>query len=320
MRLFLVGLTAILASLASADAALAQPAEEGADKPPAEGTEDKKPEEGDKPVDKPAEKADAAPAAAGDPHDPAEDPGKAYRFIGLRFRNVIVPKFMVNIFADGGATVNAFTFGPEFTTRKDHLEINVALSFADYSMDPFMFKGKSDGDEAYEKVSSTMKLLYLTVDLLYEVPIDSKGRFAFLFGGGIGLAPVFGNLYRNQAYPKDPGSIDPDDAGQWEDCTGVGGVEGRPVVNEGLEPGKQYCDDDNDHFVRRGKHSDQDTDNQYDEPSWFNGGSKPSIMPWISLPQLSLRIKPIKEFQTRVDVGFSITGFFFGMNAGYALP
>ena len=314
MRAFFVGFASVLASLAIGSVASAQPAE--GDKPP-EGTEAAKPAEGEKPAEgaKPADKDAAAPAEA-DKYDPAEEPGKAYRFIGLRFRNLIVPKFMVNIFADGGATVNAFTFGPEFTTRKDHLEFNIALSFADYSMDPFMFKGKDDGNEAYEKVSSTMKLLYLTFDILYEVPIDSKGRFAFLFGGGVGIAPVFGNLYRNQAYPKDPANVDPDDPDQWEDCRGAG----NPQVVQGLEPGKQYCDDDNDHFVRSGKHADQNTDNQYDEPSWFNGGSKPSIFPWISLPQLSLRIKPIKQFQTRLDLGFSITGFFFGMNAGYALP
>src|SRR5262245_37257023 len=38
--------------------------------------------------------------------DPTEDPSKRYFFVGLRFRDVIVPKFMMNIFGDGGATVN----------------------------------------------------------------------------------------------------------------------------------------------------------------------------------------------------------------------
>ena len=320
MRPILVGFVAVAAALTSAPA-LAQPPDEGFDKAPEDTLAGKQQTDSEKKTGEkmPGEKKEEAPAAAaGDDakYDPAEDPNKAYRFIGLRFRNLIVPKFMINLFADGGATVNAFTFGPEFTTRKDHLEFNLALSYADYSMDTFMFKGKSDGKEAFEKVSSTMKLLYLTLDILYEVPIDSKGRFAFLFGGGVGLAPVFGNLYRNQAYPKDPNNVDPDDPGAWDDCRAAGD----PAVTQGLPTGKQYCDDENDHFVRRGSHSNQEPDNQYDEPSWFNGGSKPSIFPWISLPQFSLRIKPIKQFQTRIDLGFSITGFFFGMNAGYALP
>jgi hypothetical protein len=324
MRPTFVGFGLAAALVALTPAALAQPSEDGFDKEADDSIAGKKQTDEEKKTgDKmPGEKINQPETPAGpDPNDPKEDPGKAYRFIGLRFRNLIVPKFMLNIFADGGTTVNAFTFGPEFTTRKDHIEFNIALSYADYSMDPFMFKGKDDGDEAFEKVSSTMKLLYLTFDILYEIPIDSKGRFAFLVGGGIGLAPVFGNLYRNQAYPDDPGNLDPDDPNSWEDCVAAG----NPQVTQGLPAGKQYCDDANDHFVNKtkkanAKHSDQDTDVQYDEPSWFNGGSKPSIMPWISLPQISLRIKPIKQFQTRVDLGFSITGFFFGMNAGYALP
>src|SRR5262249_13526802 len=157
--------------------------------------------------------------------------------------------------------------------------------------------------------------LYLTLDILYEVPIDTKGRFAFLFGGGIGLAPVFGNLYRNQAYPKNPGSASPDNPNDWGDCRGVGD----PQVTQGLKAGKQYCDNDNKHFVAAkpggtsGYYLHEDhADKSYDEPSWANGGSKPFIFPWISLPQFSLRVKPIKQVETRFDVGFSITGFFFG--------
>ncbi|MEJ7730174.1 MAG: hypothetical protein WKG00_13265 [Polyangiaceae bacterium] len=304
--------TSLLAS-ASVRAQEQEPAlDEGIDPLEAKKQQDAEKATGDR---MPGEKVAAPPTEdKPDPNwDPKEDPSKAYRFIGMRFRNLIVPKFMINLFAEGGGTVNAFTFGPEFTTRKDHIEFNVALSFADYSMDPLMFKGKDDGDEAIEKVSSTMKLLYLTLDILYEIPLDQKGRFALLVGGGVGLAPVFGNLYRNQAYPKAGTAGSPDDPTQWDDCR----APGTPSVATGS--GQPFCDDSNKHFVRSGTHSDQNTDTQYDEPSWFNGGSKPSIMPWISLPQVSFRYKPIRQFQTRVDVGFSITGFFFGMNAGYAL-
>lgn len=259
----------------------------------------------------PGEKDKAPPEAEKvDPElDPREDPNKSYKFIGLRFRNVIVPKFMLNIFADGGTTVNAFTFGPELTSRKDHLEFNFAISYADYSMDSFLFKGKGDGPEAFERVASSMKLLYFTLDILYEIPIDTKGRFAFLFGGGIGLAPVFGNMYRSQVYPKNTNDADPDNAAKWNNCLAKNDPPGPTAA-----PNKPYCDSDNNHFGDPGQHTG------YDEPSWFNGGSKPSIFPWISLPQLSLRVKPIKQINTRVDFGFSITGFFFGMNAGYALP
>jgi hypothetical protein len=43
-------------------------------------------------------------------------------------------------------------------------------------------------------------------------------------------------------------------------------------------------------------------------------------VPYIALPHLALRVKPFRDFQARLDTGFSITGFFIGLGAGYRLP
>ncbi|WP_437635905.1 hypothetical protein [Sorangium sp. So ce854] len=293
-------LAALLGAVSFAPSARAQ-SEDGSDSNlddslAAEKEADEQKAQGD---ETPGEK-DAVAEVAPEPTNanaPLEKEGKAYKFIGLRFRNVIVPKFMINLFADGGSTVNVFTFGPEFTTRKNGLELDLALSYADYSMDPFLFKGKNDNQFAWEMVSSDMKLVYFTSDLLFEIPIDEeKGRFSLLVGGGVGLGVVFGDLRRAQAYPN--GTVanpSPDDVSGWSRCAGPGG------------PGGAYCDASNNHY------------GDYNEPSWVNGGAKPSVFPWVSFPQVSFRYKPIKQLQTRLDVGMSITGFFFGMSAGYGL-
>jgi hypothetical protein len=57
----------------------------------------------------------------------------------------------------------------------------------------------------------------------------------------------------------------------------------------------------------------------YSEASWTGGGSKPLIFPWIALPQVSFRYKPIKQLETKLDLGFSTSGFFFGLSAAYGL-
>ncbi|AUX39194.1 hypothetical protein SOCE26_005760 [Sorangium cellulosum] len=290
-------LAALLGVVSFASSARAQ-SEDGSGKDPddslaAEQQAKDEQEQGDgAPGDK-VEAVAPAPEAADD-NAPLERDGKTYRFIGARFRNVIVPKFMVNFFADGGSTVNVFTVGPEFVTRRDGLEIDLAISYADYSMDPFLFKGKQDDNFAWEMVSSDLKLLYLTADILFvEIPLDKeKGRFSVQFGAGVGIGVVFGNLYRAQAYPNDPSNLNPDDVGAWSKCAGPSGA---------------FCDASNNHY------------GNYDEPSWVNGGSKPSVFPWISFPQVSFRYKPIKQLQTRLDTGFSITGFYFGLSAGYGL-
>lgn len=287
-----------LGALCFASSAHAQPSDDGA----ADGSRaaDEQAEgdraQGDAARAEPDEKTSAPAAEPADDNAPFEKEGKAYRFIGMRFRNVIVPKFLINLFADGGSTVNVFTFGPELTTRKDGFEVDLALSYADYSMDPFLFKGKKDGEDAWEMVSSDMKLLYLTMDLLHEIPLDpEKGRFSLLIGGGVGLGVVLGNLYRAQAYPLGASRANPNDVSAWGRCTGP------------RTPDPFYCDDTNGHY------------GDYDEPSWINGGAKPSVFPWISFPHMSFRYKPIKQLQTRLDAGLSITGFFFGLSAGYGL-
>jgi hypothetical protein len=302
--------------IAAPTAALAQDNEEGfnkkgddiiaADKQAAEEkkTGDKMPGERDKKAEE-----EAAAKAAPDPYDPHEDPLKTYYFIGLRFRNIVVPKFILNIFSDGGATVNVFSFGPELSSRKNRIEYDIGLSYADYSMDEFLFKGSSDGNDAWEIVSSDMKVFYLNIDILYEAWKHPSGQFSFLIGGGVGLGGVIGNIYRTQVYANDPNDLDPDDPQKWRKCTG-------PTPGANLAPGtnNSFCDASNTHFY------DPNRDPQdFSEPSWANGGAKPFIFPWLGIPQVSFRYKPVKQFQARADLGFSITGFYFGLSAAYGL-
>ena len=43
------------------------------------------------------------------------------------------------------------------------------------------------------------------------------------------------------------------------------------------------------------------------------------LFPWISVPQIGLRFKPIKNFVGRLGVGFALTGFWFGLSGQYGL-
>jgi hypothetical protein len=233
-------------------------------------------------------------------NSPAESPNKTYLFVGLRFRDVIVPKFVLNAFVTGGSTVNVAMAGPEFSVRRGHFEYDFSVQYADYSMGSFLFKAKSQDDYSYELVRSSLKLVYVTADILYSVPLDGRGRFAFLVGGGIGFAPVFGNIYRSQAYPLDPNDTDPDKPSKWGRCNAQNDP---PVTTPANVP---YCGEGG-HFGNQR------------EPNWSNGGSRPIIVPWLALPQVSFRYKPVRQLQTRADLGVSLSGFFFGLSASYGL-
>jgi hypothetical protein len=260
-------------------------------------------------------KKDNKATTAEDELDPFEDPAKPYRFIGLRFRDAVAPKFIINWFANGGRNVNVPMVGPEFITRRDHLEIAVALMYADYGMDPFLFQGKSDASNAWDLVSSKLKLGYVMIDLMYEIPIEKKGektgRVAFLFGGGVGFAGVFGSLYQSQAYPI-VANADPGNPSQWAACTSANDPGGRF--------GAGYCNTRNTHFWPTGSPTGTGANAPFSQLSWAQGGSKPLIFPWLAFPQFAIRYKPIKQFQTKFDFGFSTSGFWFGLSASYGIP
>lgn len=282
---------------AKADAAAAPKADAAPEK-----TDDVAPkadDTADKPVDAEAtpaaEAADTNKEAAKDSlvadaeagSSPVELPGQTYYGVGLRYRGVIVPKFMMNLFGDGGTTVYANALGPEFTIRKNAFEYDFSAWYASYAMDPTPFKAKSDGADAWELVSSQVKVLYLTADFLWSH--DLAPEFAFNYGLGAGFGFVWGDLKRQQATPGGA-NANPSTGEGYVACTG-------PTNVGNCVDGKHY---------------------NYNEPSWANGGSKPVVFPWLVL-QTGLRYKPHRNFIARLDAGFGTSGFFLGLGLDYGL-
>ena len=261
----------------------AEETEEAADGEGAEDTTD---------LDAPAGNASSETSVSSDDMDltldtnnPTEKKGEQYMFIGARYRGIILPKFMLNLFADGGTTVYIHGVGPEFIVRKDGFEYNLSVWFAFYDMEETPFKGSNEEESAWEIVQSELTLLYLTSDFMWSN--DVSPTMALNYGAGFGLGLVFGDLYRTQAYQ-------PAGTNSYEKCTGP------------TDPSGFYCNNNNDHY------------NGYTEPSWANSGSKPFIFPWLAL-QMGARYKPHKNFVARLDLGFGTSGFFFGIGADYGL-
>lgn len=285
----------------------------GADKKAADAEPAATPE-----ADAPADKTDAAPteekpegAAAAPDKDaamvadaeqgssPVELPNKTYLFVGARYRAIILPKFMMNMFGSGGKTLLVHGFGPEFAIRKNAFEYNLSVWYAGYGMDPTAFKAKDDDAHAWEVVESKLKSVFISADFLWSQ--DFTPEFALNYGVSGGLGFIFGDLYRNQARPGSAAA---------NDATGEGFVKcGRPdedPVVPGAIHGGGYCGGDNNHY------------GNYTEPSWSGGGSKPIVFPWLAL-QTGVRYKPHRNFAARFDAGFGTSGFFLGLGLDYGL-
>jgi hypothetical protein len=254
------------------------------------------------------EAAKVGPAAAAGAEPPVEEwnikdveeiPSKRYLFIGARYRGNIIPKFMLNLFVDEGATIYSNTIAVELDMRKDGFSLIPALGYTEYGTGDILFKekGSSDIPGNYSFVNSSMKAIYATADLLWSVKISKN--FDFEYGAGFGLGAIFGDLSNNWVYADPNGPL-----------AGSNGQHYSKCQTGGTQPGCNGAEHKNATTLKVGN---------YTEPSWFSGGSKPVVFPWISIPQLGLRYKPVKNFVARLGMGFALTGFWFGLNGEYGL-
>lgn len=239
------------------------------------------------------------PHEAWDIKDVEELPGKRYLFIGARYRGNIIPKFMLNLFVDEGATVYSNSIAVELDMRKDGFSLIPALGFTEYGTGDILFKEKGSKDIPgnYSYVNSSMKAVYATVDLLWSTKISKN--FEFEYGAGFGLGVIFGDLVNNWVYEDPTGSLVASNGKHYSKCQ-----------SGDTQPGCNGAEHRNSDTLKVG---------DYTEPSWANGGSKPVVFPWISIPQIGLRYKPVKNFVARLGMGFALTGFWFGLNGEYGL-
>ncbi|HEY1958028.1 MAG TPA: hypothetical protein VGH28_20545 [Polyangiaceae bacterium] len=258
--------------------------------------------------------------------DVLENKGQSYYFLGANYRLGLVPAFMINLFVDSGPTgvLGESSVGLSFDYRKDHFSIIPGINYSSYNMDPSIFteKGKS-GVNNTTVVAANLNALYLTMDLLWSVPIAKGGQVDFEFGFAVGFGGIWGDLY-NTWVSDNPAASNTTFKGQdgttYYQCTQTPGPNGVAAGNGSLPNGCNTSNHQNSEVSKTGPNAGKG----YREPMWFDsgGGSVPNILPWIELPILGLRIKPIKELEMRLQTGFSLTGFFVNFAAyfGFESP
>ena len=232
--------------------------------------------------------------------DVEEKPGKTYYFIGAHYRGTVIPKFMVNLFVDEGATFYSNNVGLEIEIRKDNFSLIPSLSYVEYGFDPVLFleKNKDASNPGnWSSISSSLKAIYATLDVLWSTNLDSKKVAAFEYGLGLGVGVIFGNLTNNWVYQNNAGPLQASSGTRYSQCQPGDTQVGCNIANHsGATVAKV---------------------GGYNEPFWFSGGSIPNVFLHLALPEIGLRIKPIKNFQMRLTTAFTLTGFMFGLSGYY---
>jgi hypothetical protein len=231
------------------------------------------------------------------PEEPDPKKKRSESWVGGHLRGIIIPKFLMNAFGEGGTTVFAPGGVITYTTPASDTDIVLGFGFTSYGMGPTPFKPKGAPATDWEILESDMLAIYATVDLMWSVPLDKKEKWLFRFGGGVGLGWSFaGDVTRTQAYPP-KGTDSPD---QLQACNGPNNPAGT----------YEYCnqlDKDADHY------------GGYAEPSWFSGGARPVIYPWLALPQLGLTYHSSKTVAVDFDAGLSLSGILTSVGVRFGL-
>jgi hypothetical protein len=162
----------------------------------------------------------------------------------------------------------------------------------------FWHKNQPDSAQYYSDVKSSLQGIYAGADLLWSVKIAKHWEFEY--GAGFGVGFLFGNIGSNWVY----------DSGASGPLVGSNGNHYTPCQAGDTFLGCNKTDHQNAPVAKVGG---------YTEPNWFNGGSVPTFFPHISIPELGIRYKPIKQLEARFHIGFSLTGFFFSLSADYGL-
>lgn len=207
--------------------------------------------------------------------------------MGLRYRAVIFPRFLINTFGlQGARTVVAHGVGPEvgahFGKTSDGFTVLFSPWFVDYSAKPTPINEKGNGDALWEIAESDLKAWYLTVDASWDHKIVD--RLSFQLGMGVGLGIVTGNLYRNETYVNNVNPDFPADK-DW------------PNLSECSAPGipSGACPQGN-----------------------YGKSEKWPVYPWLNF-QTGLTYQPVDQFIGRLDIGIGSSGFWVGLGADYSL-
>lgn len=254
--------------------------------------------------------------------DPYEDPRKRYYFVGAGWRFASLPSWLlgaVQVETEANLVTPA-SFFAEAAFRRKGYQIGVNVGYLKWNFAD-AFRLSSDPVVDTEWLDAKFNFLIATATITWSTAFTDW--FQLEYGLEAGLAVLFGNMTRNEAFKRRDGS--------WDRCETWASQGGFVNPNfRSYEGGRTPTRDEREYCDPPLGESDDDfppDTNPADEVGAhygvkanrgaFNSGV-PYLLPVIG-PRVSLRFKPIAQLVLRVDVPLPVIpfGIMGGVSAQY---
>ena len=219
-------------------------------------------------------------------------------YVGGAYRAFVLPRGLVGLFGRANADPIFHAVSVEATFRgKNGFSVVPALSFADLSTGDMLVGSRSaERASSFSYLRSDLKALAASVQLVWSLSVSRA--LDLELGLELGVGVTFGRLKDNWVYETADGRLEYGGR-RFAPCRTVSDGVGCRPQDHGM-PGP----------IRVG---------DYTEPSMLSGGSAPTLLPWVSLPLVGVRVRVSDDAALRVGVGASATGIWAGVSLGYAV-
>jgi hypothetical protein len=273
---------------------------------PVEGSEPAPSDEPAAPSDEPAVPSDepAAPSSTSDEPEaplaqvtatapPAAEPEVQYG-LGVHLRGIFVPTWLLNLFLDASTPLNSAAVGAEFVRRKGEFDIIGSIDFGFYSPRDGNYLGNGDDPATETDYLHFDGLNALGFSVHFIKHEEILPWLSFVWGGGVGLAVVLGDIFRASSAGCNEGNLDDLDA-----CS----------------PRFDDYSSDSDAWIKNGNNYGSEDEDSIANPKLFKEEDVPPVIPIVHL-LVGFNFKITDFFAVRLDGGFR-NAFYVGATGHY---
>lgn len=257
---------------------------------------------GDEPGDA-ASEGEPTPPPASDPAAPAGTKVATKKEVtygaGFQFRGIFVPTWFLGMFLDHSTGLASVSLGGEFVRRKGNLDIVASLNFGFYSPPDGNFLGNGKQPAVDTDYIQFDGLNVLALDVAFIWHHEFTPWLSLVYGAGLGLGFVIGDIYRISNYQGKCTHDNLDDFGQ---CNPVPPGGDQASWNANREA-----------YLANGCH--QEGGDSPTSPCQFREDDVWPVVPIVHL-LIGVNFKINEQFSVRVDGGFH-NAFYFGATGHY---